>query len=387
MNKESRLMKQGSFILFLALIVSFCFVGYGASDHPAGLSETTVSSRASSPPSGTRNDAAVINLVPERGGRVDWSHSNGLIAHCRYGADGYFDLWTMEQDGSNAHCLTSGKTGIPQLHNGQPAWHPNGRWIAFQSQNPAYRHNKWEDYHITEPGHGMNNDLWVTDPEGKRFFRLRAVAERGWLLHAHFSHDGRRLAWTEKVGTNVIDWAIMIADFVEEPEPHIENVKQYQPAGRVWYEVHEFSADDSKLLLTIGTAVYTGYDIWEYGLATGKLIRLTNAPEEWDEHAHYSPDGSRIVWVSSRGYAYDPKRYGRTLRTDLWIMNADGSHRRRVTYFNEAGYEEHDGQHYIMADNTWSPDGRFAAALVIPAGKGRETARIVRIDIEKALAR
>lgn len=320
----------------------------------------------------------ITTLINENGGRVDWG--NNGIAHSRYGEDRYYDLWVMRDDGSGAVCLTCSDPLIPQLHNGQPAWHPSGDYIVFQSQDPLLPHTQRDDMMLTQPGHGKHNNLWITDCEGTTFYQLTHVKEGGAVLHPHFSHDGRNLLWSEKVGSGPLDWAIMIADFVEAPHPHVEQVTSYQPLGNVWYESHDFSSDDSKILLTVGTQeAYSGFDIWEMDIKTETMIQLTDDPEQWDEHAHYSPDGTKIVWASSHGYGYDPADWTTSLKTDLWIMNADGSHKERLTYFNEPGHHEYCGP-AIAADSSWSPDGN---RLVVSVSTGsRKTTKIFMIELE-----
>jgi Tol biopolymer transport system component len=307
--------------------------------------------------------ANITALIEENGGRVDWG-KNG-IAHSRYGEDKYYDVWVMDEDGSDAHCLTCSRSEIPQLHNGQPAWHPSGDYIVFQSQDPLLPHTPREDYMVTQPGHGKHNNLWITDSDGETFYQLTSIKENRSILHPHFSHDGKTLLWSEKIGDGPLDWAIMIADFVETPNLHLENVTSYQPVGNVWYETHDFSPDDTKILVTVGTEhEYSGFDIWEMELETQTMHQLTDNPDQWDEHAHYSPDGKKIVWASSHGYEYDPKKWVETLKTDLWIMDCDGSNKERLTYFNEHGHHEYMGYPVIVADNSWSPDGQRLAVTV-----------------------
>lgn len=68
-----------------------------------------------------------IKTITNDGGRVDWSHSgNNLIAFDRMEEDGYYDVYVMNPDGSGEKCLTCGKQGLPQKHNGNPAWHLSG---------------------------------------------------------------------------------------------------------------------------------------------------------------------------------------------------------------------------------------------------------------------
>ncbi len=69
--------------------------------------------------------------------------------------------------------------------------------------------------------------------------------------------------------------------------------------------------------------------MWGVKLWTNRLKRLTETPNEWDEHAHYSPDGKKIVWMSSTGFDRDwgdisGHNWQKYLVTELWIMDADG---------------------------------------------------------------
>jgi len=54
-------------------------------------------------------------------------------------------------------------------------------------------------------------------------------------------------------------------------------------------------------------------------------------------------------------------------------MNADGSGKTRLTYFNEPGHTEYTGERIVAADSSWSPDGmRLAALLIILDGGLRD---------------
>ena len=98
----------------------------------------------------------VITLTHD-GGHLDvLLKDKGLIVFDRRGEDGYFDIWTMRNDGTNQKNLTNGKNTLPGRHVGGPAWHPNGKWIVFQAQKrgmPVKYDNKGV------PGAGVLNDL------------------------------------------------------------------------------------------------------------------------------------------------------------------------------------------------------------------------------------
>lgn len=50
------------------------------------------------------------------------------------------------------------------------------------------------------------------------------------------------------------------------------------------------------------------------------------------------------------------------LLTELWIMNVDGSHPQRLTYFNDPGHPDYLGK-TIVSDSSWGPDGKNLAVL------------------------
>jgi TolB protein len=87
----------------------------------------------------------------------------------------------------------------------------------------------------------------------------------------------------------------------------------------------------------------------------GLLRRLTDDPG-MDINPFFSPDGLSIAFMSDR-----------LGRTDIWVMNADGSGQRRVTSSGAGG-------HFFR----WTADGR---AIVFRAETGTEQ-RIMRVALE-----
>src|SRR5690606_29164319 len=80
-----------------------------------------------------------VRVLTEDGGRLDWSPNLNLIVFDRPNAEGYFQLYTMNADGSNQQCVLCDKPGAPSRHRGNPAWHPSGNWIVFQAEKEQHR--------------------------------------------------------------------------------------------------------------------------------------------------------------------------------------------------------------------------------------------------------
>lgn len=319
---------------------------------------------------------SITTVVAGRAKTVDWSHATNKIAFGKWGLDGYVDVLVMNPDGSDEECLTCDKSGCPQKHNGNPAWHPSGDYIVFTSEkeNNPEEYSQW-----AIPGEGFNCDLWAMASNADEFYQLTdyPLHMRG-IIHPHFSHDGSKLLWAERLGktdgSSWGEWALKIADFVVGADgPYLANIEAYQPGEQhYFYESHAFSADDSKILFCANPESQSdvGFDIYEMDLSTQELAKLTWSPNDWDEHAQYSPDGKRIAWMSSAGFDIDFKsieghEWKKYLVTELWIMDADGLNKQRLTYFNEPGYPEYmDGSRCVVSDISWSPDGERIIALV-----------------------
>ena len=329
-------------------------------------------------------------IIAESGGPLAWDKKSNKILFSKIENDGWFDIWVMNPDGSGKKPLTSNHPKLPNTHIGQPAWHPSGQLVVFQVQKP----NIPRQYHTKcTPGAGALNDLWIITPDEKRIWKLHSVRDSykkdtAGVLHPHFSHDGTKLFWAERVKDNnraFGEWKLRIAEFSydEESGPRLEKIRDYNPGGKSsFFESHNFSPDDKYVLFTGNQD--GPLEIYEMEVATGKVKRLTNhSRRTWDEHAQYSPDGKKIVWMSSQDVKFRKRPF--FLQTEFWIMDRDGSNQRRLTWFNEPGHPHYLEKKFSVAgDSAWSPDGKYIAGLVIssmPDSDERDSGIIVLIDL------
>jgi hypothetical protein len=350
---------------------------------------------AEQPAPGLEPDTAVVQveMLQEQGGRVSWSSVHDLIALDMESPSGFFDVYTMRPDGSELACLTCERqAGLPaEGQIGQPGWHPSGEFLVIQAQNPELEGIRrlpfGLDRTILGPGAGINNNLWILTADGSQAWQLTDVESLKGVLHPHFSPDGNRLLWGQVIGEQldrIGHWAIMLADFsFEGGTPSLSNIQQMQPGGLQLYEVHGFSPD-GRLILYSGIpqgGYYYDMEVYLMELESQQVTRLTDN-DEWDEHAHFTPDGSRIVWTSSAGI---PQRKGRTRPfLDYWIMNLDGSGKQRLTYFNDPESPEYIPGGVGPADFDWGPDGQTIAAYIV-RGRGAQEASnhtlLIQLDL------
>jgi Tol biopolymer transport system component len=86
-------------------------------------------------------------------------------------------------------------------------------------------------------------------------------------------------------------------------------------------------------------------DLYTVPIAGGEATRITSGMA-FDTQPRYSPDGSRIVFISDRGGA-----------DNIWIADADGANAKALTR----------GSHDVFRSPEWTPDGRY---IVVSKGGG-----------------
>ncbi len=234
---------------------------------------------------------------------------------------------------------------------------PKGDWITFvgeMANHPAYSGGTANvNYEIAN---GWWGDLWVTTPDGSRWYNLtNLVIPRGsttplGTLAPKLSPDETKIAWASLVGFSptypIGTWRLMVADFVVSPTgvPSLQNVRDLsQPAG-TWYEPVDWSPDSKTILVSsdAGLPYQYGADDFAVDVATGTFTDLTNQPLYWEEHGVYSPSGRKIVHESQypnaallpQNAALPYDQWRPQLRTEVYVMNVDGSQAMQLTGLN-----------------------------------------------------
>ncbi len=318
-----------------------------------------------------------IRLLDAGGQGVSWGANNQILL-ARQGVSRYFSVNEFSPDGMKRRDLTLGmdRTGT-RRHFSSPAWHPSAKFFAFVAQNEGSN-----SYRMSLPGTGLNCNLWASDADG-RFWQLTTLGTgynnpRG-VVSPVFSPDGTMLAWAGNTGNYPPEsiWgerAIYLADFfIADGRPKIGEIEMIQPGEQKdFYETCGFSADGTKLIYSANPdkdQSVAGMDICALNLKTKAVSRLTQSPGEWDQFASLSPDGSKILWMSSRGtdlqgMSLNMGNWQRYLKSELWLMNADGTDAKQFTFFNTNGAPEFQERRCYVGESSWSPDGSEIAIIL-----------------------
>ncbi|PIR43525.1 hypothetical protein COV24_02330 [candidate division WWE3 bacterium CG10_big_fil_rev_8_21_14_0_10_32_10] len=291
-----------------------------------------------------------LQLLSNEGGRVDWSHSNNLIAFDKKGSNGFYSVYTINSNGSNETCISCSISDF-KYNVGNPAWHPNGKYLIIQVQTK--KSNIFSN--LSNPGKGVSNDLFLIDSTGTHFWQLTNLSKSRYfygVLHPHFSHDGNKIVWSELQSLNT--WALKVADlYFDNGTPKLQNIKTYQPGDTArFYESHGFTLNDSAIIFS-GTPYKSqstwGNDIFTLNLSNGTVVNLTNTPKKWEEHANLSPDGKTIIYMSSDNPGY--------FKYDLWSMNINGTNKTKLTHFHDSNSKYFFSKVSGPADSSWNKEG------------------------------
>ncbi len=259
----------------------------------------------------------------------------------------------------------------------------NLRQLTFGGKNAEAYFSFAEDmicYQSSPPGTACDQ-IFIMDTSGKR--RKQISPGKGRTTCAYFLPDGRLLYATTH-----------LADTACPPPPE-------RTAGYVW-------------------PVYARYDIVIADTATGSILQRLTTTEGYDAEATVSPRGDRIVFTSARdgdlelyscnldgsdlqrltftpGYdggaffsfdgteivyrAYHPtgaeleeyrellrRQLVRPTRTEIFLMNADGTNIRQVTHTgasNFAPFFHPDGKRIIFSSNMHDPTRRTFSLYII----------------------
>ena len=218
------------------------------------------------------------------------------------------DVWMASWDGMQEIQLTSSTDG-----ESQPRWSPDNRYLSFVSSRQGAK----------------DGQLWLMNRAGGEAIKVTEI--RGGIDEYAWSPDGKRIAL-----------------IVSEPDPRdpreddkATGDKKKTPPPIV-IDRYQFKQDITGYLRLARTHLYL------FDVAAKKAEALTSGTTYQESSPAWSPDGTRIAFVSKRGEG-DLDRHD---NTDVWVIDARaGAQPRQLT--TSPNSDE--------GPLSWSPDGKEIA--------------------------
>lgn len=329
------------------------------------------------------------------GGRVDWCAATNQIAFDRMTGTDTSEVYVINPEGSGERCVTCNTPGLPEGIRGQPAWHPDGRFLVIQVPGKFYQGSRFEFV-----SWGIHNDLWLVTANGKQAQRLVETEYLGAALHPHFSDTGDRLFWTTRASTgkkirqrlfhktpgreNPWDgWHLVIADFEIDNagKAKLTNHKHLYRKEGGFFESHALKADMIWFSHTKSGRPFVD-DIYRARWDGAGRVNITKSTGTWEEHGEPSPNGTLVTFNSSRSFDWkNPPDTAKTLRLELWAHQKSTGNFVRLTNFNAQLKKR---ERVLTSDYAWGPNGREIAVYYATFGRNSITQKIDILRLDRA---
>jgi hypothetical protein len=297
---------------------------------------------------------------------------NGKIAFSSDRA-GKKDVWVMNADGTTQGSIQS--DGVEDFQPPDPAWAPNGREIAFAHESRPFNHRR---------------DLFLMEADGGN---LRDVGTPSDLeSQPTWAPDGGRIAYVDTFHLAVVDLSsgpdpVVIGDpneFELEPDwspgGHVIAYTRITEAGPGWSNLFLVDPDGGQpQQLTTGssffdarpsispdgsTVVFTstrtgGWDLYTVPIGGGTPTRLTNTPTFDEKDPVWSPDGTKIAFAGRN--QLDEANW------DIYTVDPTGTDRTQLTT-STGNDTEPDWQRVVPGEGFPRPKGATPVQVsLVPA--------------------
>ncbi|MCH8284428.1 MAG: PD40 domain-containing protein [Chloroflexi bacterium] len=181
---------------------------------------------------------------------------------------------------------------------------------------------------------GRQSTIFTYAPDGSD---RRALTTSGYNIMPSWSWDGRRILFSSNLGGAAVEIWVMDADGGNKRQ------LTFDTPGGSFTPVE--SPDGTRIAYSSMRRSVGHPEVWVMDAGGSNQRRLTTtavAPGQenvWSLHPSWSPDGKRLAYASTSSG-----------RTQIWVMNADGSGQRQLTHGLGPSYPDANVP-------TWSIDG------------------------------
>jgi Tol biopolymer transport system component len=254
-----------------------------------------------------KEDGSELILINDPGSQrfshcypISWSPDDGSIIFSseQSNHNGWFELWKINSDGSNATNCSPGEGNAPS-----GAFSPDGNKIVYAMGNDYYKPSRIATI--------------STDCSNKQLI----LSDNYWPSNYGPIYN---MVWTKQnyiifnIGTFLQNYGIYKIN--SDGTGLTKIVDAYGPylfGGKINSAEQNLSLDESKLVFS---SKPTGnYDVYTVNVDGTNPQQLTLDSSD-DEYPIFSPDGTKIIWIS-----------GKSDTKSIWIMDIDGNNKRQLT--------------------------------------------------------
>jgi len=278
--------------------------------------------------------------------------------------DGVNELYTISGDGSNMKKLAT----IP-AHCYSLSWSYDCSYLVFV-QGESYENEKI--FSVRSDGTNLlelsDGQQFVCSPHENTvcFTKMGYYPEYGWEIY-RMNMDGTNIEplTDSKLQKFGLLWLpdsdeifFTLNDNINGAFENIYKLNLNDKTTELLVDTYDtpvatdYSASRNAFIFTSGAV-----DIYKMDLLTDEILQLTFTDQR-DENGKISPSGDQIVFES-----------GREERTQIYLMNFDGSDQKNISQSNDYDYHPQ-----------WSPDGRKIAYMSVPPGEYNFKIHIMNAD-------
>lgn len=323
----------------------------------------------------------------------------GQLAYNKRDADGVSQLYTdgvlVETDGSYS------QQPYQYRHKHQQTWSPGGEALMFTAVDGRYNSPWWQGraQEWVQAINGWHSDIYIyvagTPPLWVKCTDTFKYSVPCGVLYPRFSPDGCEVLWAELLrydaGSEFGNWGLRRAGVVRSDwgvgfTLDEEDVTPPGNADVSLQEPHGWTPDGLSYLVCshYGLALPPlGLDLFRVRESDGEVTNITGEvgqPRTWNEHAHFSPNGQDMAYMSSVPYVWDGKRKD-TLKTEVVLARPDDSI-EVLTGFNKVGSGHYSSQKSLAYPTGFSPDGKLLYVTQVMAGINYPERRSWVVELE-----
>lgn len=265
-----------------------------------------------------------------------WSPDGKKIAYYSWrGLDGsntnagestVWNIWVVNVDGSGDTPITQ-LTGLGGASD-TPKWSPDGTKLALRSERALDGSNA---------GNGVATNIWVVNADGSGATALTHLTGGvGSYDNPLWSRDGTTLIFNS-------DDPSSSTDDIWSARPDGSGLAQITHNGRTINYATNWSPNGAAILYTSsvptngGTSPAQSLNIWSMNADGSKQTPLTKLNSSGAAQGMWSPDGTRIAYLSDRALDGFDKPDATHPVINLWLMKADGSGSVPLTRLTQIG--------------------------------------------------